>query len=167
MQVDSIWRLSANSPAIDSSEFYSFVINDVDGQTRIGTNDIGADEYSSSTIINRPLTPSDVGPNSSDMVSSINENNNLSEKKNCHLIRNYPNPFNPSTKINYVVGINEHVKITVFNSLGQSVRTLKDDYQTRGVYQINFNAANLPSGIYIVQLMTSSGIDSQKILLIK
>ena len=167
VQVDSIWRLSANSPAIDSSEFYSFVINDVDGQTRIGTNDIGADEYSSSTIINRPLTPSDVGPNSSDMVSSINENNNLSEKKNCHLIRNYPNPFNPSTKINYVVGINEHVKITVFNSLGQSVRTLKDDYQTRGVYQINFNAANLPSGIYIVQLMTSSGIDSQKILLIK
>ena len=69
---DSLWRLTAGSPAIDSeSGNFDFVVKDVDGQTRTGLKDIGADEYSASTIITRPLGPNDVGPYAVDFVLPV------------------------------------------------------------------------------------------------
>lgn len=62
----NVYRIASNSPAIDASinsNNYSYVTADMDGQTRTGTRDAGADEYSTGSIIRFPLTGSDVGPN--------------------------------------------------------------------------------------------------------
>jgi hypothetical protein len=58
-------KLSSSSPAINAANgsFYSFVTDDMDGQTRTGSRDIGADEFSGATILRRPLTTADVRPN--------------------------------------------------------------------------------------------------------
>ncbi len=60
-----ILKLTSGSPAINAANgsFYSFVTDDMDGQARSGSRDIGADEFSSATILRRPLTTADVGPN--------------------------------------------------------------------------------------------------------
>jgi poly(beta-D-mannuronate) lyase len=64
--VGSLQKLSSSSPAINAANgsFFSFVTDDMDGQTRSGSRDIGADEFSSATILRRPFTAADVGPNS-------------------------------------------------------------------------------------------------------
>lgn len=62
----NVYRLASNSPAINAavnSADYSYLTTDLDGQTRTGTKDIGADEYSTASINRFPLSPSDVGPN--------------------------------------------------------------------------------------------------------
>lgn len=62
---DGLWKLTESSPARDSAVgTFTYVNYDVDGQYRAGPKDIGADEYSTSSVVNYPLTPLDVGPNS-------------------------------------------------------------------------------------------------------
>jgi len=68
------------------------------------------------------------------------------------LSQNYPNPFNPSTQITYQIPENGFVSLIVYNSLGQIVEKLVERSQTIGKYSVGFNAANLPSGIYIYRL---------------
>jgi len=61
--VNGLQKLSSTSPAINASAgTYSYVTEDMDGQTRSGVDDVGSDEYSTSTIINQPLTTANVGP---------------------------------------------------------------------------------------------------------
>ena len=60
---DGLWRLSANSFAIDNGTAISSITTDMDGQARIGLIDIGADEFSTAAIVRKPLTTDDVGPN--------------------------------------------------------------------------------------------------------
>ncbi len=73
------------------------------------------------------------------------------------LFQNYPNPFNPSTVINYQLSTSSQVNLTVYNVLGQKVRTLQDQKQNSGYHAIPFSAAGLASGIYYYQLKTQSG----------
>lgn len=59
------------------------------------------------------------------------------------LSQNYPNPFNPSTKIKFDLAKNTNAKLVIFNSLGQEVKTLLNDYQQAGYYEVEFNASDL------------------------
>ncbi len=68
------------------------------------------------------------------------------------LSQNFPNPFNPSTKIKYSIPENSNVKLIVFNSLGEKVATIVNKYQTAGKHEANFNAENLSSGVYFYRL---------------
>jgi hypothetical protein len=87
------------------------------------------------------------------------------------LSQNYPNPFNPSTVINYQVGaIHESpvfVELIVYNSLGQKVRTLVNERQPAGVYQVNFEAFGLASGVYYYQIKAGNFTQARKMLLIR
>lgn len=89
------------------------------------------------------------------------------------LLPNYPNPFNPSTTIEYVIPQQKFVSIKVYNALGQHVAGLVEDYMPAGTHKIQFEAGNIPSGYYFVQLKTKnqSGlvdfIQSRKITLVK
>ncbi len=67
------------------------------------------------------------------------------------LQQNYPNPFNPSTTIQFQVVENCHVQLKVFNTLGQTVATLVNREFQPGGYQLTFDAAGLPAGIYYYQ----------------
>lgn len=68
------------------------------------------------------------------------------------LFQNYPNPFNPKSYIKYQLPFNSIVKITVFNLLGQEVGTLLNTQQKAGTYEIEFNSANLSSGVYFYRI---------------
>ena len=70
--------------------------------------------------------------------------------------QNYPNPFNPETIIQYAVPLSSSVKITVINSLGQTVKVLVNGIQDANRYQVNFNGAGLSSGLYFYTLTAHS-----------
>ncbi len=81
--------------------------------------------------------------------------------------QNYPNPFNPTTTINYSLKKDGFVSLNMYNILGQRVADLVNQNQKAGYYNVNFNASDLPSGIYIYTIKTSGFTSSKKMLLIK
>lgn len=83
------------------------------------------------------------------------------------LEQNYPNPFNPTTTIKYSTIKSGVVKLTVYNILGQEVRTLINAFENAGFHQVNFDATNLPSGTYIYQLQTDNHTSVKKMILMK
>ena len=83
------------------------------------------------------------------------------------LSQNYPNPFNPSTKIKYSVPQPSQVQIKVFDVLGNEIETLVSEEKPTGTYEITWNAASLPSGVYFYQLQAGEFIQSKKMILIK
>jgi hypothetical protein len=91
------------------------------------------------------------------------------------LEQNYPNPFNPSTKIKYSIpndiasGANQSqlVILKVYDVLGNEIATLINEEKKSGEYEVEFNAGQIPSGIYFYQLMAGSFGETKKMLLIK
>jgi len=83
------------------------------------------------------------------------------------LDQNYPNPFNPSTQINFGLPESGTVKLQVFDLLGRKVMTLIDGTMQAGRQSITFDASNLPSGMYLYRLETSSNVLVRKMMLIK
>ncbi|MBC8043423.1 MAG: T9SS type A sorting domain-containing protein [Rhizobacter sp.] len=82
-------------------------------------------------------------------------------EKSFVLHQNYPNPFNPNTTIRYQLSIGSEVKLKVFDVLGKEVATLVSARQPAGNYEVNFNAAQLSSGVYFYRLSaSSSGVQS-------
>ena len=79
----------------------------------------------------------------------------------------YPNPFNPVTNIIY--GLPEHinVQILVYDLSGQQVETLINEHQTPGYHSVNWNADNLPSGVYLVRMESGEFTQTQKMVLVK
>ncbi len=77
------------------------------------------------------------------------------------LSRNYPNPFNPSTKIKYSLPSASDVKLEVYNLVGQKVKTLLNGTKSAGFYEFDINASNLASGVYLITLKARS-IDGKK-----
>lgn len=80
---------------------------------------------------------------------------------------NYPNPFNPTTTIQFDVAQNSSVTIDVFNMLGQKVATLADRYYTAGTHQLNWDASDMSSGVYFLRLSTGNILDVKKVMLLK
>lgn len=96
------------------------------------------------------------------------ESNDAEESpKEYSLFSAYPNPFNPTTQISYQLPKNSFVNLTIYNSLGQIVETLVDKNQTTGYYTIEFNADNLPSGLYIYKIQAGNFFDIKKMILLK
>ncbi|MCX6751161.1 MAG: T9SS type A sorting domain-containing protein [Candidatus Nomurabacteria bacterium] len=83
------------------------------------------------------------------------------------LSQNYPNPFNPTTKIEFALPRESNVILKVYNLLGQEVETLVNKVMPAGNHIVDFNASNLPSGVYMYKLQTSSFSVSKKMLLTK
>jgi len=83
------------------------------------------------------------------------------------LYQNYPNPFNPSTKISFTLTLKENIKLKVFDILGREVTLLAEGEYEIGKHEIEFNANNLPSGMYFYNLQTQSKSITKKMLLVK
>jgi len=73
-------------------------------------------------------------------------------------LNNYPNPFNPTTTISYSIANNSIVNITVYDLLGRKITELINEKKEAGLYEVNFNAENLPSGLYIYKLTATENI---------
>jgi beta-glucosidase len=74
----------------------------------------------------------------------------------CYLYENFPNPFNPSTTIKYGLPRAYHVKLMVYNVLGELLATLVDHVEDPGYHAVPFNASGLASGVYIYRLQVST-----------
>ncbi|MCF6269015.1 MAG: T9SS type A sorting domain-containing protein [Melioribacteraceae bacterium] len=83
------------------------------------------------------------------------------------LVDSYPNPFNPTTQISYQIPKNSFVNLVVYNALGQEVTKLVSQHQSSGKYTVEFNASNLPSGLYVYQLQAGEFSSTKKMLLTK
>jgi hypothetical protein len=70
-----------------------------------------------------------------------------------HLFQNYPNPFNPTTQITFSLSDQKHVRLVIYNALGQRISTLIDGFMAAGLHRVEFNAKNLPSGVYFYQII--------------
>ncbi len=91
------------------------------------------------------------------------------------LEQNYPNPFNPATKIRYSIPLVEtqssaaaqNVLLKVYDMLGNEIATLVNEKKPAGVYEINFDASKLSSGIYLYKLQAGSFVQTKKMMLLK
>jgi photosystem II stability/assembly factor-like uncharacterized protein len=91
---------------------------------------------------------------------------------NFHLSQNYPNPFNPITKIKFAIpqGLKskrQGVILKVYDVLGNEVTTLVNGKKSTGSYEIEFDGAELPSGVYFYQLNAGSFLQTKKMILVK
>ena len=105
---------------------------------------------------------------------SMEKNEPLAEAKmedekpgSVELRQNYPNPFNPATNITFYLPEERSVRVGVYNIVGQQVSLLIDETLQAGEHSVVWDAANNPSGIYIVQMETGSRLLTRKITLIK
>ena len=111
-------------------------------------------------------------------VTFIEENEIEEQTPQNYLIsQNYPNPFNPVTKIKYTIPQTNSslpggargglVTLMVYNTLGREVATLVNEEKPAGEYEVEFNAANLPSGIYFYQLNSGEFRETKKMVLLR
>ena len=83
------------------------------------------------------------------------------------LEQNFPNPFNPTTTIKYQIPQSGFVTLKIFDVLGREVKTLVSGNQVSGMYTVEFNASELPSGVYIYKLSSGNFSEVKKLLLLK
>ena len=83
------------------------------------------------------------------------------------LEQNFPNPFNPSTEISYQLPVSGDITLKVYDILGSDIATLLDEYKPAGKYEVEFNATNIPSGVYFYQLKAGDFIQTKKMILMK
>jgi hypothetical protein len=95
------------------------------------------------------------------------ERDDYSQPQGYVLYQNYPNPFNPTTMISYQLPVSSDVTLKVYDVLGNEIAALVNGYRPLGIYEIEFNTIDLPSGIYFYQLRAGSFIETKKMVFIK
>ena len=83
------------------------------------------------------------------------------------LERNYPNPFNPTTTIEYSLGLSGPTKLMIYDVLGRELVKLVDEYRPAGTHKVVWNASSMPSGVYFYRLESSNFVRTQKMILMK
>jgi hypothetical protein len=84
-----------------------------------------------------------------------------------NLKQNYPNPFNPKTVINYQLPITSTVELGIYNILGQKVATLVSGKQQAGNYQVEWDATNFASGVYMYRMQAGKYSETKKLILLR
>lgn len=147
------FHLTENSQATNAgtSLVSGVVSDDLDDITRPQDNDydIGCYEFTGTTVVSDENHPDEF-----------------------RLFQNYPNPFNPTTKIKYTIpAVVTHravsVLLKVYDILGNEITTLVNEDKSAGSYEVEFNAGNLPSGIYFYRLEAGMNISIKKLILLK
>lgn len=96
-----------------------------------------------------------------------NHNNNQFLPSKFSLSQNFPNPFNPATKIGYSLPKNVYVTIRIYNVQGKEIGVLVDKYETAGDHFVSYDASNLPSGIYFYTIKAGDYTETKKMALLK
>jgi hypothetical protein len=99
-----------------------------------------------------PGNPDQVNLAFSDYTTDVSRSENPVRQNNFKLEQNFPNPFNPSTKIEYIVKETCHVNLVIYSLNGQIVKEIVNFYQHPGIYSITLNMQEIPSGIYFCKI---------------
>ncbi|NOY60080.1 MAG: T9SS type A sorting domain-containing protein [Calditrichaeota bacterium] len=107
-----------------------------------------------------------------DNTTAVNEGISSVAVRSFALYKNFPNPFNPSTTIQYQLYKTEHVTLRIFNLMAQEVQTLVDEVKQSGIYKIEWDGKNrrgqvVNTGLYVVRLEAGNSVESIKMLLLK
>jgi len=100
------------------------------------------------------------------MVTDVNDES-ITAPNGYNLEQNHPNPFNPSTVINFSLANESKVTLKVFGMLGNEIATLVDENKNVGIHQVNFDASGLAGGLYCYRLTTENFSQTKKMLLLK
>jgi hypothetical protein len=111
------------------------------------------------------LTPNAVVIRENNAVSVSGSGNSFIN--NYILEQNYPNPFNPGTIISFSIPNSEFTQLKIYDALGTEINSLVNEYKQSGNYDIEFNAENLPTGIYFYRLISGNYSDTKKMILLK
>jgi ligand-binding sensor domain-containing protein len=90
-----------------------------------------------------------------------------SESISYELFQNYPNPFNPATIIKYSLPRLGNVQIRIYNILGTEIKMLLNEYKQAGTFQVEFNADDLPSGVYFYRITTENYSATKKMIVLR
>ena len=96
----------------------------------------------------------------------VSFSNNLMPVKTA-LTDTYPNPFNPSSTINYGLAQEGHVEIMVYDATGRLIDELVNQHQTSGYHSVTWNASNQASGMYFAKMVAGDVVQTQKLVLLK
>ncbi|MBI5403622.1 MAG: T9SS type A sorting domain-containing protein [Ignavibacteriae bacterium] len=108
-------------------------------------------------------------PNVCFTVTTLSNTGNFSNAipREYSLNQNYPNPFNPVTKINYALPKQGLVTLRIYDVLGREIKTLVNEVKAPGEYSVDFNGAELSSGVYFYRMESNGFTDIKKMMLIK
>ncbi len=101
------------------------------------------------------------------VTTVVKENKKLAIIESYHIDQNYPNPFNASTSIRYTLAKAGLVNLELYNTLGQRMKILVNEFQQAGDYAVKFNADELTSGIYFYQIKAGDFTSTKKAILMK
>jgi len=125
---------------------------------------VAVDNSNKESVPSLPVTAYVLGGN----PNKINTWNSSSRKPiEYSLSQNYPNPFNPSTEIKYTLSEYSFVTLKIYDMLGKEVAVLVNGNKPAGNYSVEFNAVNLPSGVYIYKLTAGKFSSAKKLMLMK
>ncbi len=167
------------SPACDASgngESKLYV-----GSARVTTDNLGTATINEFLSVNPILigdaiaaTATDSSGNTSELsgcffavTTAIERNPKAELPSRYELYQNYPNPFNPVTNIGFAISNREWVRLEVYDILGKRVATLVDGYIDAGEFTVDFDASDLPSGIYIYRMTAGSFTSAKQLTLLK
>jgi hypothetical protein len=102
-----------------------------------------------------------------DAPTSIDQSANTEGAFRFELLQNHPNPFNPTTTIEYSIAQATHVTLSVHDLLAREVAVLVNAFQDKGRYKIEFSARELASGVYLYTLRAGTQVEVRKLLLLK
>ena len=137
---------------------YFFIMNETsDTEARLGF-DVGLssdDVFVDNVFLSNGTIPINVDEKNNSTISTF------------QLFQNFPNPFNPSTKISWQSPVGSWQTLKVFDVLGNEIATLVDEYKPLGMYNVQFTMNNLASGIYFYQLKAGEYIQTKKMILLR
>jgi hypothetical protein len=87
--------------------------------------------------------------------------------KDFYLSQNFPNPFNPTTNFEFQIATSDFVSLKVFDLLGREVAILVNEVRQPGIYHVTWNAARIPSGVYVYQMRAGNFTQTRRMIVIK
>ena len=145
------WDFGDGNTSADQNPVHTYENEGVYQVSLVITTDIGTESI--------PFT-ADIQIGALDISENINP-------ENFGITKNYPNPFNPNTTIDYYLGESGMVSLNVYNINGKLIDTIVNDYQVSGKHSVTWQPINIASGMYYINLIQGNNIDKMKVMYIK
>ena len=150
--------------SVKTEDDFGYFVFDFDMNGYITSEDIDNYFWPNLNVVSQVPGEGDSRGDNSDEITSNELEINLPQ---CVPLHSYPNPFNPSTTISYLLPKNEILTLEIIDISGKVIQTLVNETQSAGYYSVKWNASNVSSGIYIYRIDAGNFSSMKKCLLIK